>query len=780
MRRPITILFLLLAAFLHAQSLVDYVNPLVGTDNANTGTAGMFGKGSEEMGQTLPAVLVPNGMNFWTPQTQDTEVKCKAPYYYRDRKIQGFRASHWIVGGCTQDYGSVTLMPLSGKRFEGRETNRRWLPEERASRFSHDEETTRPDYYRVWLQDYGIEAEMTGLSHTGMFRFTYPGDSAAWLVVNPNSDEGQGYIEILPERRQIRGFNPAHRIYQGKGQPCGFSGYFIIQLPRDCTWEDYGCYHADTTLQGSTRQQDKALIGAWLKVKPSGKPLLVKVATSFVDWEGCERNLQAEIPHWDFTAVQQQARNSWEEQLGQIRVKPFGENAGTELRKFYTALYHASFLPREFSDADGRYPSFAGGRQVMQMPTGKKYYDDFSMWDTYRALHPLLNILHPDKAGEMMQSLVLKYVQGGWLPIFPCWNSYTAAMIGDHCISVLSDAIVKDIPGFDTEKAIEAMRRNAFTQPETRDEYENGMGRRALDSYIQYGYIPLEDSVMEAYHKREQVSRTMEYAYDDYALAQAIRHLMRGRHATDYGQADGNPAHPGQSLDRKSLESDYKTLTKRSRNYRNIISPYSGYAQGRHADGSFVREANQDRFCTFITEGAPCHYTFYVPHDVPGLVKAMGGRKAFILRLDSLFSEHRYWHGNEPCHQIPFLYDYIGQPEKTRTLVRHILQTEYNDTPGGLSGNDDAGQMSAWYVFSAMGVYPVCPGTTEYAVSSPVFSEVEIRLPQGKVFTIKNHDNPATCTAMPRMILNGKSRKKPFIEHRDIMEGGILEFLTQE
>lgn len=780
MRRSLTTLFLLLASLLHAQDLVDLVNPWVGTDNANTKTAGMFGKGSEEMGQTLPAVLVPNGMNFWTPQTQDTEVKCKAPYYYKDKKIQGFRASHWIVGGCTQDYGSMTLMPLSGNRFEGKDYNRRWLPEERASRFSHNDETTRPDYYSVRLQDYQIEAEMTGLSHSAIFRFTYPKDSTSWLVVNPNSDEGQGYIEILPEKKQIRGYNPAHRIYQGKGQPCGFNGYFIIQLPQESIWEDFGCYHADTTLQGVTRQQDRVLIGAWIKFKNDRKPLIAKVATSFVSWEGCEKNLQAEIPHWDFTTVQRQVHDIWEEQLGRIQVRTTRENDETSLRKFYTALYHASFLPREFSDTDGRYPSFAGGKQVMQMQQGRKYYDDFSMWDTYRALHPLLNILHPDKAGEMMQSLVLKYEQGGWLPIFPCWNSYTAAMIGDHCISVLSDAIVKDIPGFDKGKAIEAMRQNAFTQPETRQAYENGMGRRALDSYIQYGYIPLEDSVMEAYHKREQVSRTLEYAYDDYALAQAIRHIIKRRTGIIAEGKHSSRPHLNYNYNIKSLKSDYKELMRRSLNYRNIISPQSGYAQGRHTDGSFIQDANQDRFCSFITEGAPCHYTFYVPHDIPGLVKAMGGRKAFTLRLDSLFSEHRYWHGNEPCHQIPFLYNYIGQPEKASRLVHHILETEYNDTPGGLSGNDDAGQMSAWYVFSAMGLYPVCPGTTEYAITSPIFSEVEIRLPEGKVFKIKNHDKKPAEERTFRSLLNGKRLKKPFIDHRNILNGGTLEFYPQE
>ncbi len=671
--------------------LEGLVNPWVGTDNASTGTAGMFGKGSEEMGQTLPAVLEPNGMNFWTPQTQDTEVKCKAPYYYKDERLQGFRASHWIVGGCTQDYGSVTLMPLCSPVF---------MPEARASRFSHVEEVCRPSYYGVRLKDSHIFAEMTGRSHSAIFRFTFPQDSAMYLTVNPNSDEGEGYVEVIPEKHQIRGYNPAHRIYQGKGEACGFSGYFIIQLPEDAVWEAYGTYHADSIFEHRRVEKNKVIIGAYLRVANTGKPLMVKVATSFVDWEGCERNLKEEIPHWDFEQTRNELAGIWEKQLSKIRIKLRPGQDIRDARIFYTALYHASFLPREMSDVDGRYPSFGGGRAVMQMERGRKYYDDFSTWDTYRALHPLLTLISPDKSADMMQSLVLKYEQGGWLPVFPCWNSYTSAMIGDHCISLLADAYVKGVRGFDIEKAYEAMRKNAFDAPASYEEYASGMGRRALESYLKYGYIPLEDSVKEAYHKQEQVSRTLEYAYDDFCLAQVAKML---------GHKD-----------------DYKVLMARSKNYRHVISPTTGYALGRHSDGSFSQDTDPVKFQKFVTEGAPCHYTFYVPHDVKGLIKAMGGKKAFEMRLDSLFDEHRYWHGNEPCHQIPFLYAYIGQTGKLQERVNHILATEYADSPGGLSGNDDAGQMSAWYIFASMGMYPVCPGTKAYVRFRPLFEEVEI------------------------------------------------------
>ena len=733
------------------QGLIKYIDTRVGTAQSTTNSAGMFGKGSEEMGQTLPAVLVPNGTNFWTPQTQDTEQKCRAPYYYSDTRIQGFRASHWIVGGCTQDYGSFTIMPITwiGSESHKNGVNKTYLtPVERSSVYSHTDETATPSYYSTLLKEYGIKAEMTGLSHSAIFRFTYPDGNAPCIVINPNSDEGEGYIEILPEKKQIRGYNPAHRIYQGKGEPCGFAGWFIVQLPDNAVIESYGTYHVDTIFEGRTKQHDQILMGAYVKCRPGSgtsrtNDLCVKVATSFVDWEGCQKNLDAEIPHWDFERTRKECTDIWEKHLSRVEV----EGEGKEM--FYTSLYHTLFLPREFSDADGRYPSFGGGKTIETMADGRIYYDDYSMWDTYRALHPLYCLLWPEKVSDMMQSLVLKYEQGGWMPIFPCWNSYTAAMIGDHCNSVFADALEKGIKNFDIEKAYEGLRKNAFESPSTYEEYANGKGRRALQSYLKYGYIPLEDSVPEAYHKKEQVSRTMEYAYDDFALSQIAKYLNR--------------------------KTDYDKLCQRAANYKKVINRKTGYAQGRYADGKFLDEANQVRFKDFITEGAPCHYTFYAPHDVIGLANAMRGKKQLILRLDSLFDENRYWHGNEPCHQIAYTYDYIGEEWKTQLLVRNIMSREYAFAPGGLSGNDDAGQMSAWYVFSAMGFYPFCPGKTDYALGSPLFKRVSIRLSNGNIFTIKADNNSNENIYIDKMKMNGSKHSIPFITHKHILDGGVLK-----
>lgn len=730
---------LLLSVFNNFEAESHTVDTRVGTAASETRTAGMFGRNTEEYGQTLPAVLEPNGMNFWTPQTQDTELKCKAPYYYRHDRLQGFRNSHWIVGGCTQDYGSMTLMPLAHEL--------RCRPETRASRFSHADEVATPSYYSVRLPDEAVTAEMTGRSRSAIFRFTYHDGGDAWLVVNPNSDEGMGYIEVDTAACEVRGYNPVHRIYQGKGLAAGFSGYFVVKLDRKPA--EWGTFHGDDVYCGQTDIGGTAGIGAYVRFRiDRGDHILVKAASSFCDIEGAESNLAAEIPHWDFDRTRSELDEIWRKRFGLIEVETAARG---DSARFYGAMYRASFLPRTFNDVDGRYPSFAAGCEIKRMPSGQTYYEDFSMWDTYRALHPMVNLLTPHKGGEMMQSLVLKAEQGGWLPIFPCWNSYTAAMIGDHCIAAIGDAFVKGADNIDMEKAYRYMRKNAFESPETYGEYADGMGRRALKSYLSLDYIPLEDSVKEAYHKCEQTSRTLEYAYDDFVLARVARKLGH--------------------------ENDYKELMRRSGNWRNVIDPATGYARGRHADGSWKQGDNPFWFEKYITEGAPCHYTWYVPHDPAGLMEHIGGRDMYLAKLDSMFTAGRYWHGNEPCHQVAWMYGYAGEPWKTQLRVRHIMETEYLDSPGGLAGNDDAGQMSAWYMFAAMGFYPVCPGTPYYMIGSPSFRRMTLNLENGRRFIIMAPDTSPENIYVQSVRLNGKPYDRNYLTHSDIMAGGIMEFV---
>ncbi len=696
-------------------SLLGYVDTRVGTAEATTMTAGLFGKGSEEHGQTIPAVCVPHGMTLWTPQTRDTEEKCIAPYYYADTDLQGFRASHWISGGCTQDYGSVSLSALGEKL--------RTSPLSRASRIDRSSETARPNYYSVFLPEEGLKAEMTGLSHSGILRFTYDSDGIGHIVVNPNTDEGAGWIEIDTLRREIRGCNPVHRIYQGWGEPAGFSGWFVIKYPQDIEVLSSGVYHGDEMYEGSMKTGGASGIGAYVSFKrKKDVPVIVKVGNSFTSLDGARLNLDSEIPDWNFDGVRTQVADIWDSHLGKIEVEGGSDE---DKGKFYGSLYRASLLPRVVSDVDGSYMSFAGTGEVLKMETGRDYYDDYSMWDTYRAEHPLITILDPKRSADMMYSLVLKARQGGWMPIFPCWGSYTAAMIGDHCSAAIADAVAKGVTDFPVEEAYAYLRKNAFESPATRQEYVDGKGRRALDSYLKFGYIPLEDGVVDAFHKNEQTSRTLEYAFDDFALSRLARYLGH--------------------------EEDAEILEKRSKNYRNVIDPKLGYANGRHADGTWADSINPFTFNSFITEGAPCHYTWYVPHDPEGLIELLGGKKMVEEKLDSLFELKRYWHGNEPCHQIVYLYNAVDRPDKAAKWIRHIMDTEYKDIPGGLAGNDDAGQMSAWYVFSAMGFYPVCPGLPEYWLGTPLFDKVIIHTSSESTSTIEKSPTDG------RPLLNGKT-----------------------
>lgn len=716
-----------------------FVDPMVGTGQTDVSPSSDI---DAQHGQTIPAVLVPNGMNFWTAVTEpDTEKKSVSPYYYFRDKIRGFRNSHWIVGGCTQDYGSVSIMPVFGEL--------KCTSEDRASSFTHDKEVSTPYYYSVDLLDYDIKAEMTGTSRTGIFRFTFNKGGEAHLIIAPNSDEGMGEVTINTEEGRVTGTNPVHRIYQGWGEYAGFNGYFNIETKKEIT--AYGVANGDTIAEGAKTLANKGNLAAYITFNvEAGEEVLVKVSSSFCDVDGAKKNMTAENPDWDFDKIKNQLHDTWVERLAAIEVETPDSIAK---QKFYTSLYHSSFLPHAINDADGRYPTFAGNGTFAK--TDGTYYDDYSMWDTYRAEHPLLSILYPQQSGEMIQSLLDKYDQGGWLPIFPCWNSFTSEMIGDHCASLITDAYMKGIRNFDIDKAWEALRKNAFEQPDNFQDYADGKGRRALDSYTKYGYIPLEDPVNEAFHKGEQVSRTLEYAYDDFVLsilAEALGH-----------------------------KEEAAALKERSKNYKNVFDPATGWAQGRHEDGTFLKDDNVTKFCPFITEGYPAHYSWYVPHDVYGLMEVMGGKERYIEKLDSMFSENIYWHGNEPCHQVAFMFNYAGQPWKTQKVVRHIMNTEYNVGADGLSGNDDAGQMSAWYIFASLGFYPVCPGSPYYIIASPSFTKATIHMSSGKTFTLIAPNASEENIYIKSVKLNGKPYDKNYLHHEDIANGGTMEFeMTNE
>jgi predicted alpha-1,2-mannosidase len=706
---------------INGQPPLQFVNTLIGTSPATTESAKKNGTGTEEKGQTFPAVGRPFGMTQWTPETRTTEDKCVSPYYYNDKYISGFRGSHWMSGSCTQDYGSATIMPfISGKPDT--------LKRPPVSKFSHKNEIASPSYYRLQLDNSGIVAELTASVRSGMMRFTFPGKTPGYILIRMNSDEKQGKVWIDRQTNEIVGYNPVHRIYQGRGQPAGFSGYFVIRLDKP--------FEAVQQLQNS--QQLVVKIG-------SEKILNVKIGTSFTSINAARNNLEKEIPAWDFENLRKSSEDTWNQTLGKVQVKGGSEN---ERIKFYTALYHCYQLPRIASDIDGSYQGFAQDT-LIHKTEGFDYYDDFSMWDTFRALHPLMIILEPQRTRDMVRSLVLKAQQGGWMPIFPAWSSYTAAMIGDHASTMIADAYLKGITDFDTETAYKYMRQNAFDSPDEKD-YKDGKGRRALKSYLQYGYIPLEDSVTDAFHRNEQVSRTLEYALDDYALARFAEVLGR--------------------------KEDFEILKKRASNWKNVFDTQTEFVRGRFADGRWIEPFDPYKKAGFICEGTPFQYTWYVPHDIPGLIEAMGGRPQFLARLNEFFDKDHYWHGNEPGQQAPFLFAMAGQPEKTQLWVQNIINTEYNITPGGLSGNEDAGQMSAWLVFAMMGFYPVCPASNQYVISTPSFDEVKIYLPGNKFFLITSLNRSGGTNYIRAITKNGGRHPDFLINHSDITGGSRFTF----
>jgi predicted alpha-1,2-mannosidase len=693
--------------------------------------------GTANEGQTTPAVGEPFAMTNFIPETRSTEKKCIAPYYFADTKLTGFRASHWMSGSCTQDYGSVTLMPTLGDLHP--------TPDTRATTFAHADEISEPAFYSVRLPAYNETVEMTSGIRDGILRVTYSKAGTANLIIEPNARMKDGWIKVDLAHHEIIGYNPVYRIYQGNGKPAGFSGYFVIQFNDAAKSAGTWCDDKTTSTPELKGEGTCEHMGAYLRFNlTSPRALLFKTGTSFTSIEAARANLLAEIPAWSFVTLGKKTAQAWTHALSAIDIQ-----GGTpaQRRTLYTALYHSMMLPRIVSDADGSYPRFAAGSHVEKIAKGP-YYDDFSLWDIYRAQLPLLTLLQPDRDQQMMQSLVLKGEQGSYLPIFPAWNSYTSEMIGDHTGVAITDAYMKGLRNFDIPSAWKLIRQNAFDTPPF-DQYKDGLGRRALASYTKYGYIPLEDPVAEAFHHDEQVSRTLEYAFDDAIIS---------RLATALGHND-----------------DAAILAKRSANWKNIIDPETKFARGRHQDGSWITPYDPKAHATFVTESNSWQYTFYVPHDVPGLIDTLGGRAAFIAKLDGLFEYNLYDPGNEPGHHIAYLYDDAGAAWKTQQRIASLVAI-YNDTPAGLPGNDDAGQMSAWWIFSALGFYPVAPGIPDYWIGTPLFPSATLNLPGGKKFTVIANNVSAQNIYIQSGKLNGASLTTPRITHDTIVHGGTLEF----
>jgi len=698
---------------------VDFVNPLIGT------------RGGFDYGKTLPLAALPFGMTHWTAMTRESRIG-NHPYkfHYTDRII-GFLGTHkpavWMG-----DYGQMALMPGTG--------DIKASYEQRGLAFSHSDECSRPYSYSVKLRAGGgesIDVELAPTERSAIFRIHFPRVETANIVIEASRNPHySGYVRVDSAKNEITGYNTDLDDENISPPLANFRGYFVIEFDRPIA--RYGAWQKDSVRDGAASISGDR-IGAYAVFDArENQTLHARIGTSFISIEQARENLRKEIPAWNFDETAMNGKKIWSDRLSSIGI----EGANEEQKEvFYTALYRTLLFPRIFSEY-GRYYSAFDDR----VHNGESY-NDYSLWDTFRAEHPLLIFTAPDRVPGMITSLLQMFDEGGWMPKWPN-PTYTNIMIGTHADAVIADAYVKGIRGFDAEKAYRALYKDAMTPPDgdvnktwgDRAPWTAYEARAGLTWYRQLGYIPSTRIV-------ESVSCTLEYAYDDFAVAQMAQAL---------GKTD-----------------DYGMFLTRSKNYKNIYNSSTGFMAPRLEDGSW----DPDRLRGF-TEGDPWTYLFGVMHDVPGLIDLMGGQEKFAERLDENFQSH-YVHENEPGHHYVYLYDYAAQPWKTQEKAREYATTKYRSGPGGLTGDEDCGQMSAWYIFSALGFYPVSPGSDEYAIGSPLFAKAYIRLSPSdpdKRFEIIAHNVSGENMYIQSATLNGRPLLHPFLRHGDIIAGGSLVF----
>lgn len=714
-----------------------YVNPFIGTGGH---------------GHTFPGAVVPNGMIQPSPDTRIDGWDASSGYYYEDSTINGFSHTHVSGTGCA-DYGDILLMPTVGKQiYNPQDYTSQTLPY--ASGFSHKNETAEPGYYSVFLDRYKVNAELTATKRAALHRYTFPAsDEAGFILDMDYSIQHQTNMDMqvdVVSDTEIKGYKLTE--YWAFDQQISFyakfSKPFTYQIVRDTL----------TDQNGKMQPRCKVLLS--FKTKKD-EQVMVKMGISAVDTEGAKKNLDAEIPAWDFEKVRSDARQAWNDYLSKIDVST---SSDTDRTIFYTAMYHTAISPNLFTDVDGRY--WGMDRKVHQGNADRPVYTVFSLWDTFRALHPLLSIIEPQMNNDFIRSLLKKHQEGGIFPMWDLASNYTGTMIGYHAASLIADAYTKGYADFDLQEAYKACLRAA--------EYDTtGIKCPALvlphlmpmAKYYKntLGYIPCD-------RENESVAKALEYAYDDYCisvLAEAV--------------------------------GDYKNQEKYARfakAYELYFDPSTRFMRGLDSKGEWRSPFNPkssnhrlDDYC----EGNAWQWTWFTPHDIEGLVKLMGGEQAFIGKLDSLFTADsslegenvsadisgligQYAHGNEPSHHIIHMYNYVNQPWKTQELIDRVLKEQYRDAPDGLSGNEDCGQMSAWYILNAMGFYQVCPGKPVYSIGRPFFDKVTINLPEdNKTFTILTKNNSKDNKYIQSATLNGKELDVPFIEHKDIAAGGTLE-----
>lgn len=742
---------LLLASGIGLFSCAEQDLPKEYTDSVNV----FIGTGGH--GHTFPGATLPHGMVQLSPDTRLFGWDACSGYYYDDTSIMGFTHTH-LSGTGIGDYGDILFMPVVGEKplIAGTAEN----PDEGyRSRFSHEQESARPGYYQVLLQDDSINVELTATLRAGLHRYTYPKASDARLIVDMEPTI-HGHQHPVTQIRVVNDSTIAGMKYTvGWAKRHYVYFYAVFSSPFDYKLYSGTEYQLDST--SVTVNTAKAVMS--FRNLPADGRVLAKVGISSVDEEGARLNVEAEIPNWDFEGVMKQANTAWNEALGKIDIETSDNDSRTV---FYTSLYHAFIQPSLASDVDGRYRTM--GHEIKQ-DASYTNYTVFSLWDTFRAAHPLYTIVTPEQNQAFIRSLLRKYDEGGILPKWELASNETGTMIGYHAVSVIADAMMKKQCDFDVKKALEACIRSSVydttgVTPMMDRQILNG---KLMPVSIKYknelGYIPC-DKVGGS------VSQGLEFAYNDWLIAQMMK-----------------------EHNRKDLYDKYMEL---SRNYRNYFDPETKLMRGRLSDGSWITPfdpASVQRPSNYV-EGNAWQWAWFVPQDVEGLMELVGGQKSFEAHLDTLFTTSseltgdpnaaadvtgmigQYAHGNEPSHHIPYLYNYAGAPRKTQALVDHILRTLYHNDPNGLSGNEDVGQMSAWYALSAMGFYSFCPGRPVYEIGRPIFDKVTIHLSNGKDFVIQAKNNSVENKYIRSMKLNGEDLAEPRFSHFDLMKGGELIF----
>jgi predicted alpha-1,2-mannosidase len=735
MKKLFLISLLILTGQAYAQQVntitdpVEWVNPLMGTDS----------KFELSNGNTYPSIALPWGMNFWVPQTG--KMGDGWLYTYAADKIRGFKQTHqpspWM-----NDYGQFAIMPMT-KHLKVSE-------DKRASWFSHKAETAKPYYYSVYLADHNVTTEITPTERSAQFRFTFPKGDSSFIVIDA-LDQGS-YVKVIPGERKIIGYSTKH----AGGPLKNFKNYFVIYVDKPFTLSRT---YSDTTLtDGKELEAQHALAAIGFKTT-DGEKVHLRVASSFISIEQAELNLKSEQGNDSFAVTEQKAKMVWNKTLSHISVSG---GSVDQTRTFYSCLYRMLFFPNKLYEVNAQgkiehWSPYTGKTEPGYMFAGTGF------WDTFRALYPFLNLVYPSIDKEMQEGLVNDYKEGGWLPE---WSSpgYSDCMIGNNSASIVADAYLKGIRGYDINTLYKALLHGA------NNEGPNATGRRGVEYYNKLGYVPIDVKIGES------TARTLEYAYDDFSIYKL-----------------------GKKLNRPTAE--LEVYKKRSLNYKNVFDPSVNFMRGKSKDGVFDAAFNPYRWGGNFVEGNSWHYTWSVFHDIQGLINLMGGNKHFTAKLDSVFTAPpifggdeygggiihemremqvmnmgQYAHGNQPIQHMIYLYNYAGEPWKTQYWVRNAMKKLYKATPDGYCGDEDNGQTSAWYVFSAMGFYPVCPTAGQYVLGTPLFKNMTINLENGKKIVLNAPNNSDTNQYVNSVNYNGKPYNNNWFDHAELLKGTVINF----